>query len=187
MTDEEYDSNYCNEIDFYVDRMDPRKAYTVALVLSLGNMVDAISIMNVGFILAEMHNLTREKKEMLSSAIFIGMLSGGLVCGYFADRIGRKPCLLASLTVNFIASVLTSLSPTPYWLMAFLLFAGLGIGGSVPIVFSLGAELFPSAIRGRLISLVASFWMVGAIFSSVCGWIMLGYGKFSLTAKFKLF
>ena len=179
MTEDDYDS--CNrEIECYIDGTDRRKVYSVALVLSLGNMVDAISIMNVGFILAEMPDLSREHKELLSAAIFVGMLIGGIVCGYYADKFGRKPCLLASLAVNFFACVLTSVAPTSYWLMAFLLLGGAGIGGSVPIVFSLGAELFPSAIRGKLISLVASFWMVGAIFSSVCGWIMLGFGQFKV-------
>jgi len=51
---------------------------------------------------------------------------------------------------------------------------GLGIGGSVPIVFSMGAEIFPSDVRGKYLSVIASFWMVGAIYTAFSAWIMLG-------------
>lgn len=44
----------------------------------------------------------------------------------------------------------------------------------MPIVFSMGAEIFPTNSRGQLLSLIASFWMTGAIFSALVGWIMLG-------------
>ena len=37
---------------------------------------------------------------------------------------------------------------------------GLGIGGSVPIVFSLGSELCPSAIRGIYVSVIYMYSIV---------------------------
>jgi VNT family MFS transporter (synaptic vesicle glycoprotein 2) len=49
---------------------------------------------------------------------------------------------------------------------------GLGIGGSVPIVFSLGAEFFPTEVRGRHLSVIASFWMVGALFTAGAAWVV---------------
>ena len=78
-------------------------------------MVVAISIMNVSFILAEMPGLSRAHKEVLSAAVFVGMLFGGVVCGYFADKVGRKPCLIVSLSVNFVASAFVGLSPDLNW------------------------------------------------------------------------
>lgn len=44
----------------------------------------------------------------------------------------------------------------------------------MPIVFSVAAEIFPSKIRGGMISVIASFWMVGSIYSAGFAWIMLG-------------
>ena len=44
----------------------------------------------------------------------------------------------------------------------------------MPVVFSMGAEMFPSATRGAMISVIASFWMVGCIYSAGVAWIMLG-------------
>lgn len=102
------------------------------------------------------------------------MLSGGLICGYFSDLYGRRSALLYSLGINSLAGILSAFSPDVTWLIVFRLVAGLGIGGSVPAVFSLGAELFPSAVRGKQLSIVASFWMVGAIYTAIAGWVMLG-------------
>lgn len=43
-----------------------------------------------------------------------------------------------------------------------------GIGGSVPAVFTLGAEVTPTQVRGKMLSYIAAFWMVG-----VTGLLML--------------
>lgn len=112
--------------------------------------------------------------EFLSAAVYFGMFFGGIFCGLLSDRFGRKPCLLYSLALNAIAGVASAFAPNVNLLIACRVIGGIGIGGSVPAVFSLGAEIFASSVRGKLLSLVASFWMVGAIFVAGAGWIMLG-------------
>ena len=102
------------------------------------------------------------------------MLFGGLLCGYFSDKIGRRPCLIYSLGLNTAAGLASACVPNVQWLIFCRVVGGVGIGGSVPVVFSLGAEIFPSHVRGKLLSLIASFWMVGAIFTSAAAWVMLG-------------
>lgn len=102
------------------------------------------------------------------------MLFGGLLCGVLSDAIGRKPCLMYSLILNLVAGLASAFTPNIAWLIVCRVVAGVGIGGSVPSVFTLGAELFPSHIRGKLLSVIASFWMVGAIFTGLIGWVMLG-------------
>lgn len=141
----------------------------------MGNAADAVEIMCVGYVMSEMDDeLTTQDKELLSAAVFIGMLFGGLLCGVLSDKIGRKPCLLYSLLLNSAAGIGSAFTPNTTWLIVCRVIGGIGIGGSVPSVFTLGAELFPSHIRGKLLSVVASFWMVGAIFTGLMGWVMLG-------------
>eukprot|EP01041_Mallomonas_annulata_P005928 gene5928-11960_t len=149
-------------------------AYFFALVLAMGNAADAVEIICVSYILSELESSTLNEKVLLSSAVFFGMLLGGIFCGILSDRVGRKPTLLLSLAVNAVAGLLSAVSPNISWLIAFRVIGGLGIGGSVPSVFTLGAEIFPTDIRGRLLSLIASFWMVGSVFVALLGWIMLG-------------
>lgn len=112
--------------------------------------------------------------EFLSSSVFFGMFFGGIICGLLSDRIGRRPCLLYSLALNAVAGIASAFVPNVKQLTLCRILGGIGIGGSVPAVFSLGAEIFPTAVRGKLLSVIASFWMVGAIFVGAAAWVMLG-------------
>eukprot|EP00597_Dinobryon_sp_UTEXLB2267_P002683 CAMPEP_0170068912 /NCGR_PEP_ID=MMETSP0019_2-20121128/7749_1 /TAXON_ID=98059 /ORGANISM="Dinobryon sp., Strain UTEXLB2267" /LENGTH=481 /DNA_ID=CAMNT_0010276755 /DNA_START=106 /DNA_END=1551 /DNA_ORIENTATION=- len=149
----------------------------MALCLALGNAADAVEIMCVGFIMTEMQksdNISTSDKEFLSAAVFLGMLFGGVTCGYLSDIFGRKYCLLVSLLLNATAGLASALSPNIDILIFCRVIGGIGIGGSVPTVFSLGAEIFPSNVRGKYLSIIAAFWMVGSIYTALAAWIMLG-------------
>lgn len=102
------------------------------------------------------------------------MFFGGIICGLFSDIYGRRPFLLYSLAINAMAGVASAFAPGVEILIICRVIGGIGIGGSVPAVFSLGAEMFAPAVRGRLLSTIASFWMVGAIFVAGAAWLMLG-------------
>ncbi|CAM9514824.1 unnamed protein product, partial [Hapterophycus canaliculatus] len=83
------------------------------------------------------------------------MLVGGLLAGSAADRLGRRNSLLMSLTTNCIFGAVSAAAPSVGWLIAARVCAGLGVGGSIPVAFTLGAELFPTRIRGAMVSLIA--------------------------------
>lgn len=50
----------------------------------------------------------------------------------------------------------------------------LGIGGTVPAMFTLCTEHVPVHRRGFYVTIVASYWMVGSIFTAGLAWFMLG-------------
>ena len=156
--------------DTYHDRSDLQ-----SIALGFGDMADAAEIVCLGFILAEMEDdLTTEEKSFLSSAVFMGMLCGGLIWGSISDSIGRRKALLLALGINTIAGLLSAASPDINWLIFFRVIAGLGIGGSVPCLFTLGKEIFPRKRSGQLLSVVAGMWVLGALYVALLGWIMLG-------------
>jgi len=163
-------------IDNCINNLKEGKCLDMAVCLAMGNVADAVEIICVGFIMSEISDATSLDKELLSSAVFMGMLVGGVAGGYLSDIIGRKRCLLYSLAINAIFGLLSAAAPDINYLIGCRVIGGIGIGASVPIVFSLGAEVFPSDSRGRYISLIASFWMVGAILIAFLAWIMLGDG-----------
>ena len=66
------------------------------------------------------------RAEFLTAAVFVGMLIGGLIAGSAADRLGRRSCLLVSLSVNFIFAVASAAAPSVGWLIAARVFAGIG-------------------------------------------------------------
>ncbi len=52
--------------------------------------------------------------------------------------------------------------------------AGIGVGGSIPSVFTLFTEYLPTKDRGFWINTVAWFWMFGSIYTAGLAWICFG-------------
>ncbi|EGZ15519.1 hypothetical protein PHYSODRAFT_346609 [Phytophthora sojae] len=153
---------------------------TVLCVLQcLGNAADAIEILSIGYILAVYEDkegvvLTRTQQSLLAAAIFAGMFTGGLLFGSLSDYIGRRKSLLYSLLLNGVFGLMSALSPNVYALIIFRTCAGVGIGGTVPAMFTLCSEHVPAHRRGYYVTIVAAYWMVGAVFTAGLAWFMLG-------------
>ncbi|KAL7467715.1 hypothetical protein ACHAXS_007950 [Conticribra weissflogii] len=116
-----------------------------------------------------------EGAEYLAASIFLGMLLGGTILGFLSDQIGRRPALLTGLLLNATAGTLSSIpfmTPTVHELTIIRFVAGVGIGATVPPLFSLASEWSPKEVRGGVVTAVASFWMVGSLFVSVLAWCL---------------
>lgn len=157
----------------------PRTMQLITLVLACANAADAVEVLAVGFFLTVYTNkdgseLSGANKEVLTGSIYMGMLVGGVVGGWLSDVVGRKRTLIWSLALNGVAGLVSAASPNLGWLATFRVLAGIGVGTSVPCLFTLGAELFPVQTRGVYLSYIASFWMVGSIYAAAAAWIILG-------------
>ncbi|KAG7389091.1 hypothetical protein PHYBOEH_007622 [Phytophthora boehmeriae] len=150
----------------------------VVTILGFGNVADAVEILAIGYILTVYEDtegaMTPSESSLLTAAVFVGMLCGGLVGGVAGDVYGRKPVLLTTLAINAVAAFLSAFSPNIYWLIFFRAMAGLGVGGVVASLFALCLEHVPVAARGRYVTILCSFWMVGAVLTAGTAWIMLG-------------
>uniref|UniRef100_A0A7S0K9W7 Major facilitator superfamily (MFS) profile domain-containing protein n=1 Tax=Leptocylindrus aporus TaxID=1398097 RepID=A0A7S0K9W7_9STRA len=157
-----------------------------ALVLCMGvcNSSDATEILALSYVLGlgEKSDFASEILEndlsrnggVLAGSIFLGMLIGGGVVGIFGDVYGRKKILLSGLILNGSAGVLSATAVDLITLASARFVAGIGIGGSIPPLFALAAEIAPRKCRGLVISIIASFWMVGSIFTSVLAFCSFG-------------
>jgi MFS transporter, VNT family, synaptic vesicle glycoprotein 2 len=155
------------------------------IVCGLGNAADAVELLCIGYIIPSLESQGEVsnpdsvdwtyQKSVLSAAVFAGMLLGGVVAGVGADVIGRKSMLLTSLGVNALFGVISSLTPSGMWPMLAVcrVVAGIGVGGSIPTVFTLYSEYLPIKGRGFWLSIVAWFWMVGSIYTAGIAWMML--------------
>ena len=113
---------------------------------------------------------------MASSALF-GMMFGAIVFGTLADRIGRilTLCICIALFSIFTAAAGLTHEPVSFSVMRF--FAGLGIGGALPVVTAQMAEFAPLKIRARLVVLVFTGYSLGGILVAVMGKQLIGaYG-----------
>uniref|UniRef100_A0A3Q2WIB3 Synaptic vesicle glycoprotein 2 n=2 Tax=Haplochromis burtoni TaxID=8153 RepID=A0A3Q2WIB3_HAPBU len=110
---------------------------------------------------------------LLTASIFLGMMVGGYMWGYLADQKGRRRVLVMSLTVNGLFGGLASLAPW-FWLFLLMRFiSGIGVGGSLPVIFSYFSEFMPRLRRGAMISCLATFWMAGNILAAGLAWLVI--------------
>ena len=147
------------------------------LSLSLTNIADAVEVVSIGYLISAIGRerggfpVTQLQKEFLGSSVIVGLLFGGLVMGGLSDRIGRRRCIQISLLATSLSAILASLSPNIALLIVWKMLGGMGVGGVLPVIFTLGAELFPSDRRDSSLSQVGFNWIFGSLYSSVLAWL----------------
>jgi len=85
----------------------------------------------------------------------IGIMAGALSAGPLGDRFGRKPLLVASLTIFGIASLLSAFAGSLGMLAVLRFFTGVGIGGGFSGAAALTGDYTPE--RRRALMIMASF------------------------------
>lgn len=118
--------------------------------------------------------MSKSQEGVLDAIIFLGMMFGGYLWGSISDVIGRRSCLITSLTVNGVFGIASAFSPNYQLFLFFRFFSGVGVGGSFPVVFSYFSEFFSRKSRGPFVIILASFWILGSIFAALLAWIVIG-------------
>ncbi|CAG5957655.1 unnamed protein product [Menidia menidia] len=150
--------------------------WLLLVVCGWANASDAVEILCVSFLLPTARCdllLSSSDMGLLTASIFLGMMVGGYMWGYLADQRGRRKVLVVSLTVNGLFGGLASFAPW-FWLFLLLRFiSGIGVGGSIPVIFSYFSEFMPRLKRGAMISALATFWMAGNILAAGLAWMVI--------------
>eukprot|EP00283_Hemiselmis_rufescens_P003570 CAMPEP_0173426410 /NCGR_PEP_ID=MMETSP1357-20121228/5876_1 /TAXON_ID=77926 /ORGANISM="Hemiselmis rufescens, Strain PCC563" /LENGTH=492 /DNA_ID=CAMNT_0014390069 /DNA_START=44 /DNA_END=1522 /DNA_ORIENTATION=- len=164
-------------------RRPTKMQWFTVLVCGMGNGIDAVEVLSVSFILPALGDeIPEDKLGYLGAAVFMGMLVGAIVAGFFADRHGRQPVLAVAMLFNFFFMLGFSMSKGLWMMTAFRFMTGCGVGGAVPVVFSMASEVMPRSMRGAAISIVASFFMVGSIGVALLAWLVIPHGSWRLFA-----
>ncbi|HEX3463708.1 MAG TPA: MFS transporter [Candidatus Elarobacter sp.] len=148
------------------------------LLLAAGGgwLFDAMDLLLVGSVVAaigKQWGLAKPVVGEIITANLIGMFLGATLSGIVADRFGRK----AVFTWTLLAySLLTGLSAFAWSAAALALirfFAGLGLGGELPVASTLVSEFAPKESRGRTIVLLESFWAYGTVLAALIGAVVI--------------
>jgi MFS family permease len=94
-------------------------------------------------------------KKLIHMDLVSKLAAGGYAWGAFADAFGRRRCLMVSLAVNSMFGVFSAFARGYYSLLLFRFLSGLGVGGSIPVVFTYFCEFLPSAKRGSFMVILA--------------------------------
>ncbi|WP_235840443.1 MFS transporter [Corynebacterium yudongzhengii] len=94
--------------------------------------------------LMEEWNLTSASAGTIGSMAFVGMVIGAVGIGRLSDRIGRKTAVIGSVVILSMFTVLCGLATSAVTFGLYRLIAGIGLGGLVPSVNALCADLVPA-------------------------------------------
>src|SRR5271166_87190 len=83
------------------------------------------------------------------AALFTGLFIGTILCGFLADRYGRRAIFTWSLLWYSAANVMVALQSDAFGLNAWRLVAGIGLGLEMVTIGAYLSELAPKGLRGR--------------------------------------
>ena len=135
----------------------------------LGWMLDAMDVMLYSMVLVHlMRDLGMDKGTagLLNSLTLLASAAGGLLFGFFADRVGRTRALMVSILVYSLASGACGLSTSILQLAMFRFVLGLGMGGEWTTGAALIAETWPAEHRGKALGLMQSTWAIGEMIAA---------------------
>lgn len=156
-----------------------RFQYRLFVIFGLVWLADAMQVLSIGFSapsIAKTFGITVPQALQTGTLFFVGMLIGAFAFGRLADRIGRRPVLMIAVVIDAICGVASSFAPDLQWLLVLRFLTGVGVGGTLPVDYTMMAEFLPAARRGRWLVLLESFWAVGTILLAVLALMATSHG-----------
>ncbi len=126
----------------------------VVAICTLIQMCDGYDIGSIGWAVPSLTHVWNLPPPAFSTAFVwssVGVMVGALTSGPIGDRIGRKPLLLASVTIFGLASLLSALAGSLAVLSVWRFFTGLGIGGAFSGTVALTGDYTPQRLRATMI------------------------------------
>ena len=137
---------------------------------------DGAEVLLLGFALPSItadFGISAAQGSLIVTAGFAGMLLGAWFWGTISDYIGRRTGLQLTVLIFAVFGLLSALAPSWEWLAVLRAITGFGLGGALPLDFSLYAEFLPRKNRGRNLVLLESFWAVGTILAAGLAWLII--------------
>ncbi|WCM25726.1 MFS transporter [Sphingomonas sp. QA11] len=167
--------------------MRPAQIAVVAVCIAL-NALDGFDVLAISFAAPGIAREWGVDKTMLGIVLsmeLIGMAAGSVLLGNLADRIGRRPTILACLCVMAVGMFAASHATGVEMLSAIRLFTGLGIGGMLSATSAMVAEFSNSRRRGLNTVLNIAGYSTGAILGGlVASSLLAGNGDWRMVFLF---
>lgn len=120
--------------------------------------------------IAHEFHLGHQMQEVVASAILVGAVLGGLLCGSLSERLGRRNTVSLIAGIFILGAIASSLAMSPIWLIAARVLLGFAVGGSSQTVPVYIAEIAPATRRGNFVTCFNLAIGVGIVTASVVGY-----------------
>jgi MFS transporter, SP family, galactose:H+ symporter len=110
--------------------------------------------------------------EVITSWVTLGAMGGALVAGGLADRVGRRTTILLASILFTIGALIEAFAPGSYVLVVGRLVVGFGVGVASVAAPLYAAEMAPTRLRGRFVSLYQLAITIGIFIAYLIDYIL---------------
>jgi AAHS family 4-hydroxybenzoate transporter-like MFS transporter len=138
--------------------------YRVIVLSWLITAFDGLDQLMIGFTAPYMRDelhLTNTMIGYLVSAGLVGMTIGGFLFTYIADRVGRRPMIIAAAFAFGILTAATAAASSYHALLFMRFINGIPIGGLIPLAWALNIEFVPRRMRSTVVTIIMVGYSVG--------------------------
>jgi AAHS family 4-hydroxybenzoate transporter-like MFS transporter len=136
----------------------------VLALCTLCMTVDGFDVQAMGYVapavIAEWH-ISKASLGPVFGAGLLGMLLGSLLFGWAADKLGRRPVLVAASGFLAVTMFLTGRADSVGELLMLRTLTGFALGAIVPNAVALAGEYSPGHLRVSVMMVVSSGFIVG--------------------------
>jgi PHS family inorganic phosphate transporter-like MFS transporter len=153
-----------------LEKMDSSKItalhWKVMFISGMGFFTDAYDLFIIGVVMSllkgEWH-INPLQEGLVTSTALLASAVGALLFGRVADMLGRKRIYGFEVLVLAAGAIASAFSPDIWWLIAFRVVLGVGIGGDYPVSSTIMSEYAGKKSRGMMVTLVFTMQAAGLI------------------------
>ena len=157
---------------------------TIFIIGGLAYMFDAWNVLLPTYLIPLLArsgwHLENAQLGWLGTFGLIGMAVGAFLWGTIADIVGRKPAFIWTMLIYSVFSILSAAAPNYLLLLGARFVTGVGLGGCIPVAYSLVAEFMPRSRRGMMLTLMDVWWPVGGTLNGLVAVLLFPYDNWRL-------
>jgi AAHS family 4-hydroxybenzoate transporter-like MFS transporter len=142
-----------------------RYNYFVIALSWLITAFDGLDALMIGFTLPYMRDelgLSTAMMGYISSSGLVGMTIGAFLAPLWADRVGRRPAVLATALAFGVLTAATAWADSYEALLVMRFVNGLALGGILPLAWALNIEFVPKRLRATVVTVIMVGYSVGS-------------------------
>jgi MFS transporter, PHS family, inorganic phosphate transporter len=150
--------------------------WKILFISGMGFFTDAYDLFIIGVVMAllkEQWRVSPVAEGLVTSTALLASAVGAVLFGRIADMLGRKRIYGYEVLVLAAGAIASACSPSIWWLIAFRIVLGLGIGGDYPVSATIMGEYASKRSRGMMVTLVFTMQAAGLIFGPLLAALLL--------------